>query len=110
MVVYLSGAISNDPKYKEKFEYFEKLLAREDLVILNPVKIIEYTGVTDYDKIMEICLGLVRASDILINIDDGIYSEGRNREIELARSIGVIVKSLRYIEDFNLEEYWEDYE
>ena len=96
MVLYLSGAITNDPLYVSKFEFIEIELKRNDRKILNPVSIINYLGINDDNKIKEICLGLIKASDFLININDYIKSNQRDYEIQLAKELGIIVHTIEY--------------
>lgn len=82
-VIYVVGAISNDPDYKEKFQK-----AKEHLNELGFDKVIIPTCVPDnlpYECYAHISLGFVNACDSLYALSDWRESKGAQAEIAYAK-------------------------
>ena len=78
--VYLAGAISNDPNYKEKFDNAEKKLEDLGFKVINPTKI-PYD--LEYDDYFPICYSLIDISDYIVVLD---YSKGVAKELNYNRN------------------------
>lgn len=89
--LYLCGAISNDPDYKEKFMKTQRALEKAGYKVSNPV--IFCGKETDWNKCMRKCLRVLSRKKYLAYIDDEIASHGRDLEKNIAHELGLTVKS-----------------
>lgn len=114
--LYLSGAISNDSDYKEKFEHWEGKLKQAGYKVFNPVKQVEYiqskaTRELSHEDCMLVCLQAMSDWRLCGAFDDAYTeivknfhgvavieteheSNGRDIEIEVAKIIGMEVKTV----------------
>lgn len=82
---YLSGSITKDPNYIEKFERFAKLVPGH---VNNPIHFKPFLGIKIWAAYMITCLRAVIKSDALYLIPDWKYSIGAKIEFWLARVLG----------------------
>lgn len=73
MKVYIAGAISCCPNYKEKFAEYERAEIGRGNIVLNPAALPEGMSSGDY---MRICFAMIDCADIVKFLPDFIYSDG----------------------------------
>lgn len=95
-IVYLSGKISGDKNYKEKFEKYKKKFTAEGYIVLNPAEISlpEYSN--SWYQYMMVCLNLLKNADIIFLLDDYKDSTGALIELEFAKKMN---KTIWYYEE-----------
>ena len=86
MKVYLSGKITGDDSYKEKFAKEEKELADLGFNIMNPASLSCYPEFT-HDDYLKICFSMIDVCDAVFVIDGLHDSKGVKEEIKYARSL-----------------------
>lgn len=79
---YISGSISNDPNYKEKFSLYESYLLQKDFIVMNPAVLPEGF---EYKYYMNICFPMIDACEFFFILPDFNISEGS--KIEIVRAI-----------------------
>ena len=82
-VAYISGAISGDPNYKEKFNSAQMVLEHLGYYVLSPVMIPEEISLT-YSEHMAIDLVMVQVADCIVLLPDYKESKGAMRELHRA--------------------------
>lgn len=87
MKIYISGAISNDPNYKDKFDAAEKGLIAEGHLIVNPAK----NNAGDYAEYVDIGLFELMRCDAIYMLPDWRTSVGARLELHYATATGKIV-------------------
>ena len=86
MRVYISGKITGDPNYKEKFEKAEKHIESLGHIPINPAKLdLVMPKDATYIEFIEVCVQLLKFSDIVYFLSDFMDSKGAVYEFELAR-------------------------
>lgn len=91
-VVYLSGAISSDPEFKAKFDFWgRRLLAAGAKRVLNPAQL---PAGWEYGEYMEHCLVMVRRATLLVMLPCWRQSPGARAEKAYAESLKVPVIDL----------------
>lgn len=83
MKVYISGAISNNPNYKEEFAAAEKLLKKHGFEVVNPTSLGEVDGWT-WEDYMKKDIKLLVDCDAIYLIDGWEKSKGARLEAKLA--------------------------
>lgn len=79
--VYIAGAISLDPNYKEKFKKAQEKIEELGFKVLSPTCIRDDL---DYNDYFPICYGMIDVADYMVIID---YSKGVGREINYAEKV-----------------------
>lgn len=82
MIAYISGPITNNKNYKQKFAAAEQLLAERGLIVLNPATLPQGMPNNYY---MPICLQMLNAADVIILLNDWDKSVGTNIECKFAQ-------------------------
>ena len=85
MKVYISGAITNDFNYKEKFKQAEEKLLKMGHAVLNPTII---PPVLTHKEHMHIDLAMIDICDALYMLKDWEQSEGAKAEYRYAIELG----------------------
>ena len=85
MKVYLSGKISGDPDYKNKFAFYAETYEDQGHVVLNPADLPEGMEPSDY---MRICLAMMEVADLVVFLPDWAASLGANLEWEWCKYTG----------------------
>ena len=84
MKVYLSGAITNDPNHKEKFERAKTEYVAKGYEVLSPIETEAYKTKQSNDKCLFEAIKLLNDTDILIQLDNPKKSEGMRIEEAIA--------------------------
>lgn len=90
--VYLCGAISKDPNYKEKFMKAQRALQAAGYKVSNPI--IFCGRETDWNTCMRKCLRVLTRKKYLAYIDDKIVSRGASMEMQVAVELGITIKTV----------------
>ena len=88
MIVYLSGKISGDENYREKFNKVEEKLLDLGYTVLNPVWI---KANLSYEQYMRIDLAMLNEADAICMLNDYFESKGAMCELQLAETLGKYV-------------------
>lgn len=88
--VYISGAISNDENYKEKFANAEKKLKEMRYNVVNPTVLDAIDGLT-YEEYMKLDIDLLDMCDAIYMLKGWEKSRGANREYGYALAKDLII-------------------
>ena len=77
MKVYVAGAISGIPDYRDKFGIARNALEREGYTVLNPAVLPEGMEKKDY---MRICFAMIDTADVITFLPNWENSKGANVE------------------------------
>lgn len=104
-IVYLSGKISGDKNYKEKFEKYKKKFTAEGYIVLNPAEISlpEYSN--SWYQYMMVCLNLLKNADIIFLLNDYKDSTGALIELEFAKKMNKIIWNCEEGEELKINGY-----
>lgn len=84
-VAYISGAITHDPNYKQKFANAQTVLEYIGYAVMNPCTL--PIGLT-HDEYMRIDLVMVGIADTLVMLPDWTHSDGATLEHDHAVKLG----------------------
>lgn len=91
--LYLSGAISNNPNYKQDFQKAYKDLTEAGYTVISPLHICRDDW--DWKACMRQCIKAVAlGSDAIAFIPTLFYSRGMEVEIYIARNLDMPVKTV----------------
>ena len=93
--IFISGKITGDPNYKEKFAKAEQWLTDHNFVVLNPAKCPRGMNIGDY---MFIGLTMLQSADWVYMLKDWEDSRGARIEHEYASYVG---KHIAYEENID---------
>ena len=89
--LYLSGAISNNPNYKQDFQKAYKDLTEAGYTVISPLHICREDW--DWKACMRQCIkALVLGSDAVAVISSAFYSRGMKLEIHIAKNLDMPVE------------------
>lgn len=91
--VYLSGAITNNPKYKEEFASTAKYLKRLGFKVFNPASYPEHKA-WEWEDYLRRDIPLLCKCDAIIMINDWRTSKGARLERFIAEKLGIEVIDL----------------
>ena len=77
-IVFISGSITNDKNYKQKFAALEQKLVSKGCIVLNPAVIPE--GM-EHDAYMPICYAMIDQSETVVFMHDWRISDGAKMEM-----------------------------
>ena len=77
MKVYIAGAITGVPDYRDRFSIAKKALEREGHTVLNPAALPEGMEKKDY---MRICFAMIDTADVITFLPNWENSKGANVE------------------------------
>ena len=88
MKLYISGAISSDLNWYEKFSNAEKRLQEryDDAIIFNPILTSKYADKISYEDFMTIDMAIIDVCDTIFLLKDWKESKGAVREYHYALS------------------------
>lgn len=95
-VVFISGMISDDKDYQEKFAEAENTLTEQGYIVLNPAKAIP--NEMSWESSMDICMAMIKKSDVVCFLPDWWDSKGAKLEHDIAE---ILKKEIKY---YNLGE------
>ena len=81
MTVYLSGKITGDDHYREKFAEYERQMIEKGHIVLNPAFLPVGMKYGDY---MRICKSMIEVADAVVLLPDADKSSGASHEKEYA--------------------------
>lgn len=99
--IYLSGAITGNPKHEKQFENAERILKEncKNISIINPLKI--NNGINSYEDCIKHDIGALINCDYLVTVNNYHKSKGSLLEIKIAQTIGMLIfKEKTSIRDF----------
>lgn len=91
MLIYISGAITNDKHYRRKFAKAEKKLKKRGWKVINPAKIGDALPDLTWGEYIDIDVSLIKLADMVYMLPDYKKSKGACIEREVARELGKIV-------------------
>jgi hypothetical protein len=80
MLIYISGAITNDPNYKDKFAKAEKRLTDKGHKVINPAKVAESLPELKHEQYLHIDESLIDICDAAYFLKDWKESDGAQME------------------------------
>lgn len=107
--LYLCGAISNNPNYKQDFENARKRLIEADYGVMSPVIFCKEGW--DRSKCMRKCLAVIAKNENLsiALIESDHKSRGQDLELSIAQALGLEIKTVdEWVEAEKMKEakYW----
>ena len=100
MVVYISGAITNNPYYLRQFDSAESkiinMLGRNRARVINPARLMmTLPKETPYECYMYISKQLIKVADMVVLLGGWEKSEGCKQELIVAKNEGVFITTLK---------------
>jgi nucleoside 2-deoxyribosyltransferase len=96
MLIYISGAITNNPNYQADFKKAEQWLMLKDYTPINPAKFITNLPKLTEEQIMKIDYCLLEMCDGIFMLSGWQESNGACAELSYAKSLGKKVKYQKY--------------
>ena len=92
--IYLSGAISNNPNYKQDFENARKRLIEAGFIVISPLIFCKEGW--SWNKCMRKCLEILAIDESLsiALIENEHESKGRDLELSIAQALGLEIKTV----------------
>lgn len=87
MTVYISGKITGDSNYRDKFALVERNLIKKGYDVVNPCHLGEYDFFS-YEQYMHVDFALIDVCDAIYMLKDWTGSSGARREKEYAEKLG----------------------
>lgn len=91
MKIYLSGAISNDPDHKRKFDAAKQKYQAKGYEVLSPIETPEYKAKKSNSACLFASIKLLEQADMLVQLDDPKKSEGMQIEQLIADYCNITV-------------------
>ena len=82
--IYISGAITGVPDYKEHFAKAQKELEAQGYAVINPAALDEVFREAEYEEFMFVDIHLLALCDAIYMLNNWQQSRGANREIGFA--------------------------
>lgn len=91
MRVYLSGAITSDPKHKAKFEAAKRKYEQKGYEVLSPIETPEYKAKKGNSACLFASIKLLEKADWLIQLDNPEQSKGMQIEQQIADYCNIMI-------------------
>lgn len=90
-LLYISGPITGDKSYKEKFKAVEQQLTSRGYAVVNPAELNRVLPVQDmtWEQIMAVCIDILARCDYLVQLPGWENSLGSQREYGYALGVGM---------------------
>ena len=109
MKIYLSGAITNDPNHKQKFEKIKECYMKHgNDEILSPIETVAYRTKQSNRKCFFESIKLLEQADVLIQIDDPANSRGMQIEEAIADYCGIPVMVSTVPKEQNYDKHYSN--
>lgn len=89
MKIYISGAITRNQNYKQRFEKMQKRLEAQGFEVINPAAVSAALPPLSYTAYMRICSTLLMEADAICMLKGWERSAGAVAECNLARALGL---------------------
>lgn len=89
--VYLSGAITSDPKHKAKFEAAKRKYEQKGYKVLSPIETPEYKAKKGNSACLFASIKLLEKADWLIQLDNPEQSKGMQIEQQIADYCNIMI-------------------
>ena len=90
MRIYISGAITKDKGYYQKFLNAEIALKKKGHEVINPARVAKALPKSmEYENFMKIDFACIESCDAICLLRDWQISDGSKREKEFAESLGL---------------------
>ncbi len=105
MLYFISGAISNDENYREKFKKAQAKLVAQGHRVLNPIWLDDDIAHLTHDEYLHIDFAMIDVAEGMYMLSDWKISDGANKEHAYGNKNG---KFIRYEEDeVNIDSFIE---
>lgn len=91
MRIYLSGAITNDPNHKVKFEAAKQKYKQKGYEVLSPLETPEYKAKKGNSACLFASIKLLEKADWLIQLDNPEQSKGMQIEQQIADYCNIMI-------------------
>lgn len=91
MKIYISGKITGDPNFVEKFQKVEDLLISMNYEVINPVKLCQDIA-DNYKECMKRDIKILLECDSILMLNDWHLSSGSIVEFGIAKIIGLQIR------------------
>lgn len=98
MLIYISGAITDNPNYKDEFQKAEQWLMLKDYTPINPARFITNLPKLTEEQIMKIDYCLLEICDGIFMLGGWQESKDACAELSYAKSLGKKVLYQKYFE------------
>ncbi len=92
--LYICGAITNNPNYRDDFSKADLALNRSKYFSINPVVECAVHNVTDWTECMNLVIPLLLDADGIALIPSDLPSRGRDLELHIAKELGIEIKTV----------------
>ena len=95
MLIYISGAITNDPYYRQKFETAKTWLMKKGHAVINPAEVADTLPILTHDQYMHIDESLIDICDAVYFLKDWGSSKGAREEYEYVNDLNKLITRLK---------------
>lgn len=107
MKAYISGKITGDSQYREKFQRAQKALQKEGFIVLNPAELPDGMLPSDY---MRICFAMMECADVVAFLPDYSQSRGARMEFDWCQYTGKMTMFLESMSFYREATFTDDSE
>lgn len=105
MKAYISGKITGDSQYREKFQRAQKALQKEGFIVLNPAELPDGMLPSDY---MRICFAMMECADVVAFLPDYSQSRGARMEFDWCQYTGKMTMFLESMSFYREATFTDD--
>lgn len=89
--IYISGKITGEPNYIEKFEIAQKYLESLGYVVFNPVELVQFNPGKNWIDYMLTGIALLSICNEIYMLDNWQDSRGAKIEFDIAQGMGLVI-------------------